>query len=81
MGLSDPALETWMKSPSVTTNRGGGKGGTARHAGPSKMRREGRIPTTRPMMYKVDIMGRELQSQNRVDVDCESTAGPIYLKF
>ena len=33
------------------------------------------------MMYKVDIMGQELQSQNRVDVNCETTAGLIYIKF
>ncbi len=30
---------------------------------------------------KVDNMGADLQSQNRVDVDYEKTTGLIYLKF
>ena len=33
------------------------------------------------MLVKVTNMGAELQSQNRVDGDCEKTTGLIYLKF
>ena len=46
---SDPAVRTQMRGPSVTTNRDGGKRGAAHLAGPSKMKGEGRIPTTPPV--------------------------------
>ena len=39
------------------------------------------LRTTEIQVDKVDIMGRELQSQNRVDVDYEKTTSLIYLKF
>ena len=39
------------------------------------------IWTSLKVMSTLYIMGREQQSQNRVYVDCERTAGPIYLKF
>ena len=33
------------------------------------------------MLYVSYNMRPELQSQNRINVDCEKTTGPIYLKF
>ena len=33
------------------------------------------------MLYVLYNMSPELQSQNRVYVNCEKTTGPIYLKF
>ena len=33
------------------------------------------------MLVTLTSMGAELQSQNRVNGDCEKTTGPIYLKI
>ena len=35
----------------------------------------------KPVEVTLTSMGAELQSQNRVHVNCEKTTGPIYLKF